>query len=76
MLPPLELHDPIAHALEEPYIESTRARRKLYFLFCLLACHNQEYAYASQQHIVLQSTMTSPQTVCHALELTYVMWTH
>jgi len=25
MLPPLELHDPITHALEESYIASTRA---------------------------------------------------
>lgn len=27
--PPLELHDPIAHALEETYIASTHARCKL-----------------------------------------------
>jgi len=27
-LPPLELHDPIAHALEESYIASTHAQHK------------------------------------------------
>jgi len=29
MLPPLKLHDPIAHALEESYIASTCAQCKL-----------------------------------------------
>jgi len=37
LLPPLELHDPIAQVLEESYIASTRARRKLY-LFHSFAC--------------------------------------
>jgi len=36
-LPPLELHDPITHALEESYIASTRARCKL-SLFLSFAC--------------------------------------
>jgi len=39
-LPPLELHDPIAHALEESYIASTRSRRKL-SLFLSFACMSQ-----------------------------------
>ena len=39
-LPPLELHDPIAHALEESYIAGTHARRKL-SLFLLFACMSQ-----------------------------------
>ena len=40
MLPPLELHDPIAHALEESYIESTRVRHTL-SLFLSFACMSQ-----------------------------------
>ena len=35
--PPLELHDPIAHALEESYIESTLAQRK-WSTFLAFAC--------------------------------------
>jgi len=37
LLPPLELHYPITHALEESYIASTCVRRKLYF-FLSFAC--------------------------------------
>ena len=39
-LPPLELHDPIVHALEESYITSTHSRHKL-SLFLLFACMSQ-----------------------------------
>jgi hypothetical protein len=47
-LPPLELHDPIAHALEESYIASTRVHdASCLCFFRLLACHSQECAYAS-----------------------------
>ena len=40
IFPPLELHDPVTHALEESYIASTRVRRKL-SLFLLFACMSQ-----------------------------------
>ena len=40
MLPPLELHDPIAHALEESYIAGTRAQHKFY-LFLSFSCMSQ-----------------------------------
>ena len=56
MLPPLELHDPISHALEESYIASTCARCKL-SLFLSFACMSQSRvcvcliaAYSVAQH--------------------------
>jgi len=39
-LPPLELHNPIAHALDESYIASTCSRRKLSFLLSF-SCMSQ-----------------------------------
>ena len=39
-LPPLELHDPIAHALEEYYTTSTHAQRKWY-TFLTFSCMSQ-----------------------------------
>ena len=39
-LPPLKLHDPIAHALEESYIASTHVRCKL-SLFLSFSCMSQ-----------------------------------
>ena len=40
LIPLLELHDPSSHALEEYYIASTCARRKL-FLFLSFSCMSQ-----------------------------------
>lgn len=40
LLPPLELHDPVIHALEESYLASTHAWRKL-SLFLLFSCMSQ-----------------------------------
>ena len=40
LLPPLKLHDPITHALEESYILSTCARRRL-SLFLSFTCMSQ-----------------------------------
>ncbi len=60
MLPPLELLDPIAHALEEYYIASTHTRRSCLCFFYFLTCHNQEYEYASKMHVVSHNTVTSP----------------
>jgi len=39
-LPPLELHDPISHALEESYSESTLAQRR-WSTFIMYACISQ-----------------------------------
>lgn len=56
-LPPLELYDPIAHALEdESYL----------FFSCLLTCHSQECDFASKLHFMSHNTMMSPWTSCHA----------
>jgi len=40
LLPPLELHNPVAHTLEESYIASTHMQRKL-SLFLSFACMSQ-----------------------------------
>ena len=39
-LPPLELHDPIAHALEESYIANTHAQHK-WSTFLTFSCISQ-----------------------------------
>jgi len=73
-LPPLKLHNPISHPSEKSYIASTRLWCKLSLFFHFLACHSQKCAYCSKLHIVSHNTIISPQTLCHANEITYV-WT-
>lgn len=77
ILPPLlELHNPIAHLLEEPYTTSTLMQRKWSTCFTF-SCMSQ-----SRECVHLTSTrsvtqlMVSPQIACHALTLTYVLWMH
>lgn len=74
MLTPLELHNPIAHALEEYYIESTCARHKL-SLFIYFTCMSQPGAFICFKVACSHSTVVSPQISLHTLELTYVPWT-
>lgn len=75
MLPPLKLHNPIAHALEEYYIASTCAQHKL-SLFLSFSCMSQSrVCICFKVHAVSHSTVKSPRTTCHVLALTYVLWT-
>ena len=74
MLPTLELHDPIAHALEESYMQANMRDTSCLCLIHFLACHSQECAYDSNLHVVSHNTVVSPRTISHALALTYVLW--
>lgn len=49
-LPPLELHDPIDHPLEESFTASTHLHHKWYTF--LTSCHNQENSHIQHLHAV------------------------
>lgn len=75
-LPPLELHDPFAHALEESYIASTLAQCN-WSTFPMFACmaQSRECVHLTSARSVAQHHGKSTDCMPR-FSFTYVLWTH
>lgn len=70
-LPPLELHDPIAHALEESYIESTHAQHK-WSIFLTFSCMSQSRECTHSRFACSVGKHHGSSTKCMSCAFTYL----